>query len=368
MMKNNILLLSIIWLIVVNAAGLLAVNRLNLKADDAYSWISAERYNQHKSWNIINIHSRWDSNWYINLIENGYERKADDTLSNLVFLPLYPLLVKIISMFSLGNIAFAGWIVSSIFLVLSCMLMAKMIREFHKESDPLFSVFLLLIFPTAFFLNAVYTESLFLFLSLGAFYFTFKKKYFLAGIIGFLASLTRVTGILIFLPLVVQVLINEGINLQGLKKSLPLLLIPTGLLLFFAYHWVFFGDPLLFFKIENAWGRSFTFNKDHFVFLSNASLSNFYLDIIYSIFSLGVSLYLLKIKKYPYAIYMASTILVAFATGTLMSIGRYILILFPIYILGGSIKSEILKYSWIIVSAMLMAMNTYLFVNWYWAG
>lgn len=122
--KNNVLLLSIIWLIIVNGISLLAINRLNLKADNAYSWISAEKYDQHNSWDIIDIHSRWDSNWYIKLVENGYERKADDTLSNLVFFPFYPLLVKIVSLFSLGNIAFAGWIVSSVFFVLSCMLMA----------------------------------------------------------------------------------------------------------------------------------------------------------------------------------------------------------------------------------------------------
>jgi hypothetical protein len=65
---------------------------------------------------------------------------------------------------------------------------------------------------------------------------------------------------------------------------------------------------------------------------------------------------------------MVSTIGVAVASGTLMSIGRYILVLFPIYIVGASIKNEIAKYAWIIISVMLMALNTYLFVNGYWAG
>jgi hypothetical protein len=65
---------------------------------------------------------------------------------------------------------------------------------------------------------------------------------------------------------------------------------------------------------------------------------------------------------------MVSMIGVAVASGTIMSIGRYVLVLFPIYIVGASIKNEITKYLWIIISAMLMALNTYLFVNWYWAG
>lgn len=368
MFRNKALILAIIWLIVVNFIGLLALNRFNLNSDNAYSWIPIENYSQRQSWNVAEIHSRWDSNWYQDLVKKGYERKTDDTLSNLVFFPLYPLLMKITALFTGGNIILAGWIVSSIFLIGSCALLFKFVEKFHKDSNPLYAVFLLLIFPTAFFLNAVYTESLFLFLSLLVFYFTFEKKYFWAGAIGLLAALTRVTGILLFLPILMQFIIQEGYNFRSLKKSWPLFFIPLGTALFFAYHWIYFGDPLLFFKIESAWGRSFSLNADHFVLFSRASIANFSLDIFYLLFGIFITGWLLKLKKYPYAVYMASTIGVAVATGTLMSIGRYVLVLFPIYIVGASIKNEIVRYAWIIISTMLMALNTYLFVNWYWAG
>jgi len=209
MFKNKGILLAVIWLIVINVMGVLAMNRFNLKGDNAYAWIPVEKYYQGQSWNVINIHSRWDSNWYEELVKNGYMRKQNDTLSNIVFFPLYPLLVKVTSFAMTGSVILAGWIVSCAFLILSGWLMFNFVKKFHSEADPLYAVFLLLIFPTAFFLNAVYTESLFLFLSLATFYFALEKKYFYAGLVGFLAALTRVTGILLFLPILLQFFMAE---------------------------------------------------------------------------------------------------------------------------------------------------------------
>ncbi len=367
-MFKKVLILVGGWLVIVNIIGLLALNRLNLSPDDAYSWIPVEKYTQDQSWNVINMHARWDSNWYMDIVKNGYELREVASLSNIVFFPLYPFLIKMIAIMIGGNLILAGWIVSSIFLILACIILFHLVEKFHKEANPFLTVFLLLIFPTAFFLNAVYTESLFLFLSLLAFYFCLDRKYFYAGIIGLLAALTRVTGLLLFVPLVMQFFINEGFAKDVYKKSTALLLIPIGTGLFFLFHWIRFGDPLLFFEIESAWGRSFHVNHDHFIFLTHAALANMSFDIIYVVFGLTVATYLVYRKQYPYAFYMVSTIGVAVASGTLMSIGRYILVLFPIFIVGASIKNDTSRYIWIIISSMLMALNTYLFVNWYWAG
>lgn len=365
---NKAFRLALVWLVVVNILAIFANNRFNLKPDAAYGWMDPAKYDQQQAWDIVAIHARWDSNWYKYVANAGYEIKPGETLANVVFFPLYPALMRSLGFFLGGDVLLAGWIWSSLFLVLACLLLYRFVKEFHPEADPLLAVFLLLIFPTAFFLNAVYTESLFLFLSLATFYFGFKRRYLWAGIFGILAALTRVTGILLFLPLVIQALSVEKFDWPKLKKAWPLALIPLGTLLFFAFHWLRFGDPLLFFRIEGAWGRTFSFNPDHFSLGTHTSLVNTFLDASYLLFGLAIILWLGRLRKYPYLVYMASTIGVAVSTGTLMSIGRYILVLFPIYIIGASLKNEIGRYAWILVSAMLMALNTFLFVNWYWAG
>lgn len=367
--NKDVLLLVVGWLVVLNLFALVASNRFNLKSDNAYDWVDNGRYTQDQSWNITKLHSRWDSNWYLDIASTGYKVDENNTLSNIVFLPIYPYLIKSVSYLFNINLIFSGWITSISFLFLACLYLFKLVRDFHKEINPLNTVFLLLIFPTAFFLNAVYTESLFLFLSLASFYYAKKRNYLAAGAFGFLASLTRISGILLFIPLLMEFFQNKNyVNKKHLTRIIPLFFVPVGAMLFFAFHWMKFGDPLLFFKVESAWGRSFNFNAEHFAFISRAAITNFSLDIFYLIFILAIIILLIRKRMYSYAVYVASTIVVAVSSGTLMSIGRYILVLFPIYIIGASLKNEISKKIWIVVSILLFALNTILFVNWYWAG
>ena len=65
---------------------------------------------------------------------------------------------------------------------------------------------------------------------------------------------------------------------------------------------------------------------------------------------------------------MVATFLSALSTGTFMSIGRYILVLFPIYILMALVKNQYQKLTYIFLSTLLLAMNIILFVNNYRAG
>ncbi len=69
-----------------------------------------------------------------------------------------------------------------------------------------------------------------------------------------------------------------------------------------------------------------------------------------------------------YGLYMLVSIATALISGTLMSIGRYLLVLFPLYILGASVKNQYLRQSWILLSVLLLGMDITLFVNNYWAG
>jgi hypothetical protein len=65
---------------------------------------------------------------------------------------------------------------------------------------------------------------------------------------------------------------------------------------------------------------------------------------------------------------MLATIAVALGSGTTMSIGRYILVLFPMYIAFASIKSEYIRWGWLLFSGLLFALYTILFVHGHWAG
>ncbi len=367
---KNIIIIFFLWILIINIFAFFSLNRFNLEGDTAYSWIDPAKFQQEQTWNPIPFHAKWDSFWYLDIAQNGYSFKGPEKLSNIVFFPFYPLLIWAVSFLAGGNFVLAGWILSCLFVFLALFYFFKLVKEFHPEINPYLPLVFLLIFPTAFFLNAIYTESLFLFLSLATFYYGLNKKFLLGGIFGLLASLTRVTGILLFIPLLWEYFQNHNFNLKQILnlKILPLFLIPFGTLTFFLYHYLKFGDFLLFFKVENWWGRAFVFNKDHFLLFSNPAAVNFLLDIFFVVFVLIVIYFVFKKLRTSYGLYMLATIIIILSTGTLMSVGRYILTLFPIYILGASIKNQYLQQAWVFISILLLEMYITLFVNNYWAG
>ena len=371
MKKIGILLLG--WLVILNLFALFALNRLNLEPDTAYTWIDQNTQVQEQTWNLLPLHAEWDSEWYLDIAENGYSLEGDYGLKNIVFFPVYPFLLKLLGFLVGGNLLLAGVILSIATLYGTLLIFHRFIKEFHPDVDSYLPLLLMLIFPTAFFLNALYTESLFLLLSISSFYFGFKQKYGWASILGFIAALTRITGVLLFIPLAWEYGKQHRFRLQSMRKQpsgLLLFLIPLGTLSFFAFHWYRFGNFLLFLETEKAWGRAFTLNLDHFVLFSNPATANFLLDSFFAIFALTATVAVFWKLRTSYGLYMLATIGVAIGTGTLMSIGRYILVLFPIFILGALLaqKNEYFKYAWIFISLLLFSLYTILFVNSYWAG
>jgi len=368
---KGVIIIFLIWIVIINIFALFSLNRFNLGADTAYNWIDPGQFYQEQTWDIVSLHARWDSFWYLDIAQNGYSLEYNPWgLYNIVFFPLYPFLIKIFSFLTAGNFILAGWILSNVFLLLALFYFFKLVREFHREINPYLPIAFLLIFPTAFFLNAIYTESLFLFLSLAAFYYGLKKKFLYAGIFGLFASLTRVTGILLFIPLIWEYLKNNDFKLKSVVslKILPIFLVPLGTFAFFLYHYFKFGNFFLFFEVQKNWGRAFTLQKGHFDFFSNPAIVNFILDVFFIVFVSIILYFVFKKLRASYGLYMLATIAVALSTGTFMSIGRYILVLFPIYILLASTKNQYLQQTWIFISTLLLAIYTILFVNNYWAG
>ncbi len=368
---KNILLIFLFWLITINLFSLLALNRLNLQGDTAYDWIvNSGQYYQTTGLRWHELHAQWDSFWLLDVAQNGYHLH-EGTISNVVFFPLYPLLIKLTSFFLLGSFLWAGWLLSAIFLLGALSYLFKLIQEFHPEiKDPYQPLLFLLAFPTAVFFNAIYTEAIFLFLSVAAIFHTRQKNYPLAGILGFLAALTRVTGLLILIPLLWEALRDSNFKLSRLfqKRRWMIFLTPLGTLSFFLFHYFQFGDFWLFFKIQSLWGRSFELNSAHFELLNPPATVNLFTDLAFVALGLFGGILVAKKIRFSYGLYVLAAVLIPLSTGTLMSIGRYLLVLFPLYLLAGSVKNSLLRQALLFISTLFLAWYTILFVNHYWAG
>jgi hypothetical protein len=112
-----------VWLVIVNLFALLAFNRLN-RPDTAFEWMDSGSVTPvQQSWNIIDLHNRWDAYWYLDIAKNGYYLRGEIDISNVVFFPLYPMLVRMLGVVTGGNLVLSGWMFSSLFFALAVVML-----------------------------------------------------------------------------------------------------------------------------------------------------------------------------------------------------------------------------------------------------
>lgn len=201
------------------------------------------------SWN------RWDAVNYVRIAQHGYQNVYDSA-----FFPLFPLLISGISHL-LGNWSYllVGTILSNAALLGALFVIYQIVAEAQGDQVARRTLLYLCIFPTAFFFFAPYNESLFLLLTSGAFLAMRRQRWWLAGILGLLAALTRSAGVLLVIPYIWELWASrESITAERQKmlfRLLPILLIPLGTALYCIYCWSTFGDPIAFASVQSHWGR-----------------------------------------------------------------------------------------------------------------
>jgi len=344
----------------------------------------------------MNIWSHWDGEHYVTLAIGGYLHPPDNV--SPAFFPLYPLLMRSFAELFGGPISKAalsvwGPLISLLFLPFAFYFIYHIALEGWGERVARGTVLILAFFPTTFFLNAAYTESLFLALSAGSMWaMRVRKDLLLACVLAGFTAATRNVGIFLVVPLMYEWIKDvERFRWRGVY----LLLAPGGLFAYMVYLWVRFGDPLLFYSAQESWGRQATgpldtasrawgaavegagrlLDPDVWAHpsLSNvanqlAGASNFF-NLAFFVFAMVV---LLPGSRYlPLSLTVYGLLLVAPATlfGTpgspLMGTPRYVLVAFPVFIvLALLFRNRVLLGGWLVVSTLLSLVLCGLFVSW----
>ncbi len=139
----------------------------------------------------IDLWARWDSVWYLAIAELGYHGAAE----TLAFWPLYPALLATVGAVLGGHDLTAGVLISLASLLGSFILLERLGGRLVGGPSARRAVLYLALFPMAFFLGAVYSESLYLLLALAAFLLAERGRFLPAGLVCGLTILTRVAGI-----------------------------------------------------------------------------------------------------------------------------------------------------------------------------
>ena len=225
------------------------------------------RFDRHLLDFVLSAWGHFDGVWFVRIAEHGYNlRKA-------AFFPLYPVAMRAVSAV-VGRPDLAGILVSAGCYAAALVILYGLVKQEFDARTALWAVVLLSFAPTSFFFQAVYSESMFLFLTVASFAAGRRGHWLLAGAAGLLAALTRSAGLILVVPLAWMWLeqrrgrafaLPGGAARQSLladrrAKVLSLgwlLLVPAGLGLFMAYTLVRFHNALLFMAAQHYWHRKF---------------------------------------------------------------------------------------------------------------
>lgn len=141
---------------------------------------------------VTDVWARWDSVFFLRIAEHGYGGAEGPAAA---FYPLYPATVGVLGRVFLGHYVLAGIVVSLAAALGAFALLYRLAESRLGADGARRAVLYLAVFPTTLFLQAVYSESLFLLLALGAFVLAERGRWPAAGVVTGLALLTRIAGI-----------------------------------------------------------------------------------------------------------------------------------------------------------------------------
>ncbi len=346
----------------------------------------------------LNIWANFDGEHYVSVSENGYTWYS--TEGSPVFFPLYPLLMRLTATLfggpiSPGALSAYGVLISLIAFCFALYFVYRVAEEGWGVRAARGTVLALAFFPTSFFFNAVFTESLFLAFSAGAVWaIRVRKNLLLACVMAGLATATRNVGVLLLVPLVIE---WSALQEYGWRRGMAYLaLAPSGLAAYMVYLWWRFGDPLLFYGAQAAWGRepselstlwsAFSLAYEDALVLFNPANyepfgferfayivghTNDLYNLVFLLFALTILLAGWRLLPAGLSVYalaiIAASVLFAPVASPLQSTPRYMLAAFPLFIVLGAtvLQDRKVLLAWVLVSSAISLVFTALFVGWY---
>ncbi|CAB1128108.1 conserved membrane protein of unknown function [Candidatus Hydrogenisulfobacillus filiaventi] len=321
---------------------------------------------------------RWDALWYTSIAARGYFSPAA-----WAFFPLYPGLIAGLHALLPVSLYTAALLISNAALVLAAGLLYRLARTAAGPEAARRAVWMLLLFPTAFYLSAAYTESLFLALTLAAFLAAERGRLGWAAWWTALASVTRSEGILAAVAVLGAYWRRHRWHWH--REAWGLLWLPAGLAAFLGAQWVTAGTPWAFIQAQANWGRQLAAPWAGPVLalrqvvvtgspLQPAAVLSM-IDLGSALAAAGLWIYGVR-RRLPgeWLVYWAALVLVdlsapvAGGESPLLSMSRLVLVAFPMFVVLGMLAAERDRVQRLLVWTLPFLQATFLaiFATWHW--
>ena len=322
-----------------------------------------------------------DAGWYQAIAAGGYSYHPGQQ-SSIAFFPTYPMVVRGVGLVLGGDFHLAGWLVSLLAGAGAVVAFTVWVWPRLPRSAAITAVGLLLLYPYSFFLyGAAYSDSLFLFLAIGAMLLVERRRYWAAGLAGALATAGRPVGVAVAAGLAVRVLeqLAESqrspvVQLPGrwwpgrpgwrdLFRAVPrvrwreagVLLAGLGLAAWCVYLWTTFGDPLAFATVQAApgWnqggGPRTWFKFDYFgtiLYRSPDLIARLTAQAIMVLLALVLLRRVWRLFGWGYLAYAVVVLAIpVIGTKDFMGTGRYVLAAFPVIAAGAHVLATT-RFRW----------------------
>jgi Mannosyltransferase (PIG-V) len=318
----------------------------------------------------LTIWNHWDATHYIDLAQNGYQTVGDQKYW-IIFYPLFPWLIRVVAVV-FDNYIISALIVVAVASIAAGLLLRQLVKLDYSEQIANNAVWFLFIFPGSAALHTPFTESLFLALAIGSFLTARKGRWASAGVLGALACLTRINGIVLMPALAIEAGHQFWKTRRWRWEWLWIGFMALGILAYLWLNYHVFGDAFTF----------MTFRREHFFQrfswpwvgikdlalgmrqTGEAGVVRGVQDFFFVMLGLAGTVWSFIKLRPSYAVWMAGNWLLFTSTTFILGAARFSVILFPLFIVFSLLSMRKVWYAAITVwSLLFLALFTGIYVE-----
>lgn len=310
------------------------------------SFISLDSY--------MGLIKRNDSWWYEKIVTDGYpEIREKDSIGSVIdgvwtqtqwaFFPFYPAMNRIVMKVFNTDFNHSAFFLSLLFSFLSLIgFYYFALQQLKDTKKAFFSSMVFLLFPFHYYFSMMYTEAVFFTFMIFSFLAINKKMYWLVGLLIIPLVLIRPNGIITLVPLYLYYLEREGLlnkyylkfkeifGNKNIARSLYFLTGVAAFLLYCLYQKQKTGFFFAFNIAQAGWGKESMFPL--FSFFRHGDFETWF-NSIYTIIVMIFAIFCWRKLPVSLNIFIWITILMPLCAGSVISMPRYISIIFPLTIL-----------------------------------
>lgn len=189
-----------------------------------------------------------DSQHYMDIARDWYLSDGEwDRLVQLVFLPGYPVIVRLFA-YLIGNELAAGLFVSALSFAGSGVMLYKLLRLDTDSAAALRAVKFFALSPAAFFFAAPMSESIFILCTVSCLYLIRSGKLISGSLLGAYAAFTRSPGLILIVPILFELIHKRAKP----REYLSLMIVPLGFAAYCLINYTVAGDAFKFMEYQSV--------------------------------------------------------------------------------------------------------------------